>query len=490
MKDCIISLDQGTSSCRAIAYDKNGSTLGSCQEEFKQIYPKAGWVEHDPVEIWEVQKKVLDQLISKLQLRPNDIKGLGITNQRETTVIWDKKTGAPVYNAIVWQDKRTSEFCQTLKNRKLEQYVRRATGLVIDAYFSGTKVHWILNNVEGTKEKAEKGELAFGTIDTWLIWKLTNGKTHATDFSNASRTMLFNIHTLQWDEKLLHEMHIPASILPVVKSSSGLFGHYVYDGEKIPICGVAGDQQAALFGQQCLKPGEAKNTYGTGCFMLMNTGNKAVESKNGLLTTIAWGLNGKITYALEGSVFVAGAAVQWLRDGLKFFENARNTEELSLQAKDSEDLVVVPTFAGLGSPYWDMSVKGAIFGLTRDSGINEITKATLESIAFQSKDVLTSMEMDAAMKLEVLQVDGGACANNYLMQFQADILNAKVQRPENVESTAYGAYLLAALHLQFWKIDKNQRLGKIERVFEPKMTETLREKKLSIWNKAIERLRD
>ena len=489
MKDCIISLDQGTSSCRAIAYDQEGNVMGSSQEEFTQIYPQAGWVEHDPKEIWSVQKKVFDDLIEKLHLSAEDVKGIGITNQRETTVVWDKRSGEPIYNAIVWQDKRTSDYCQELKNNHFEAYIRKNTGLVIDAYFSATKVNWILNNVEGANEKALKGDLLFGTIDTWLIWNLTNGKSHATDYSNASRTMLFNIHSLEWDSKLLAEMQIPPSMLPEVKDSSDLFGYYTHHGFSIPICGVAGDQQSALFGQQCFSLGDAKNTYGTGCFMLMNTGEKAIESKNGLLTTIAWGINGKITYALEGSVFVAGAAVQWLRDGLKFFKEASETEELITNATLAEDLVVVPTFAGLGSPYWDMSVKGAIFGLTRDTGINELTKATLESIAFQTMDVLSSMEKDSDIRLNTLQVDGGACANNFLMQFQSDILNARIQRPENIESTAYGSFLLAALYLNFLEVDTKNRIGKIDRVFLPKMSEEQRLLKLSTWKIAIERLR-
>ena len=490
MKECIISLDQGTSSCRAIAYDLKGNTLNSCQEEFRQIYPKSGWVEHDPVEIWETQKKVLEELIEKMNLSPQNIKGIGITNQRETTVVWEKSSGKPIYNAIVWQDKRTSDYCQQLINNGLDDYIRKNTGLVIDAYFSATKVHWILNNVEGAQAKASHGDLLFGTIDSWLIWNLTNGKTHATDYSNASRTMLYNIHNLEWDSKLLHEFQIPSSVLPEVKSSSELYGYYQMSGVNIPICGVAGDQQSALFGQQCFMRGDAKNTYGTGCFMLMNTGEKAIESNNGLLTTIAWGINGKITYALEGSVFIAGAAVQWLRDGLNFFEKASLTEELALSAKESEDLVVVPAFAGLGSPYWDMTVKVAIFGITRDSGIKEITKATLESIAFQSKDLLSSMERDAQIQLNTLQVDGGACANDFLMQFQADILNTKIQRPENVESTAYGAFLLAGLYLNYWSMEDDKRMGKIDRVFNPTMSDERRKKKLRTWKDAIDRLRN
>ena len=488
MKECIISIDQGTSSCRAIAFDLKGKCIGVCQKEFTQIFPHQGWVEHNPLEIWEVQMEVLYGLIEENNIESTQIVGIGITNQRETTVVWDKKTGEPVYNAIVWQDKRTVDYCIDLEKRGFKDYIRQNTGLVLDAYFSGTKVQWILDHVQGAREKAESGELLFGTIDTWLIWKMTEGKSHVTDFSNASRTMIFNIMDLQWDKKLLEAMHIPLSMMPSVYPSSHLFGHCLIEDHPIPICGVAGDQQAALFGQQCFNKGEAKNTYGTGCFMLMNTGEVPIRSQRGLLTTVAWGIEGKVTYALEGSVFIAGAAVQWLRDGLGFFKESQETAQMALEAKEAESLVVVPTFSGLGSPYWDMHIKGAIFGITRDTGKNEITKATLNAIAFQSKDVLESMEADSGIALTKLLVDGGACSNAYLMQFQSDILNVEVHRPANIESTAFGVYLLAALHLNHWEISQKQQ--SIERVFSPQMSEEQRQNTVSKWDEAIRKLRN
>ena len=432
--------------------------------------------------------EVLYGLIEENNIESTQIVGIGITNQRETTVVWDKKTGEPVYNAIVWQDKRTVDYCIDLEKRGFKDYIRQNTGLVLDAYFSGTKVQWILDHVQGAREKAESGELLFGTIDTWLIWKMTEGKSHVTDFSNASRTMIFNIMDLQWDKKLLEAMHIPLSMMPSVYPSSHLFGHCLIEDHPIPICGVAGDQQAALFGQQCFNKGEAKNTYGTGCFMLMNTGEVPIRSQRGLLTTVAWGIEGKVTYALEGSVFIAGAAVQWLRDGLGFFKESQETAQMALEAKEAESLVVVPTFSGLGSPYWDMHIKGAIFGITRDTGKNEITKATLNAIAFQSKDVLESMEADSGIALTKLLVDGGACSNAYLMQFQSDILNVEVHRPANIESTAFGVYLLAALHLNHWEISQKQQ--SIERVFSPQMSEEQRQNTVSKWDEAIRKLRN
>lgn len=484
MKDLIISIDQGTSSCRAIAYDLAGKTIGICQKEFEQIYPKPGWVEHDPMEIWNTQQEVLSELIRENSIPARQIKGIGITNQRETTVVWNKFTGEPIYNAIVWQDKRTIDYCAQLKHNNLEKYIRKNTGLVIDSYFSGTKIQWILNNVSGAREKAEKGELLFGTIDTWLIWNFTKRKVHATDYSNASRTMLFNILELCWDEKLLEALEIPSTMLPVVQDSASLFGHSIIEDEQIPICAVAGDQQAALFGQRCFEAGEAKNTYGTGCFMLLNTGNQPIESSNGLLTTIAWGLDNKITYALEGSVFIAGAAIQWLRDGLHFFRDAKDSEHLALQSNEN-DLIVVPAFSGLGSPYWNMDVKGAIFGITRDTGINEITKATLESIALQTNDVLKCMEKDAQINISSLKVDGGASANNYLMQFQADITEINVNRAENVESTAYGVFLLAARFLKFEAIFNTDS---IVDEFIPQMSKENRRNKVINWQSAISQL--
>ncbi len=436
MSKFIIALDQGTTSSRAVLFDEKGSIVGIEQQEFTQIFPQPGWVEHNANEIWSSQLGVLLKLISNNQVEPKEIVAIGITNQRETTVIWDRKTGEPVYNAIVWQDKRTASICEDLKKRGLTDYVRQETGLVIDSYFSGTKIKWILDNVAGARQKAEMGDLAFGTIDTWLIWKLTNGNSHFTDYSNASRTMVYNIRDLKWDEKLLQELTIPKSLLPEIKPSAAAFGTWNLNGIEIPIAGVAGDQQAALFGQACFEPGMAKNTYGTGCFMLMNTGAKIQLSKNGLITTIAWGLDGKVEYALEGSVFIAGAAVQWLRDSLHLIDQSKDSEYFAMKALGSNEVYVVPAFAGLGAPYWDMYARGAIFGLTRDTGKDHIIKATLESMAYQTKDILNAMQEDAGLKLASLKVDGGACANNILMQFQADILGAEVERPEVIESTA------------------------------------------------------
>jgi glycerol kinase len=487
MAKYIIALDQGTTSSRALLVNENASIVGIAQQEFHQHFPQSGWVEHDPNEILKTQMGVLSKVISDHKVKANEIIAIGITNQRETTVVWDKKTGKPVFNAIVWQDKRTAPICEQLKSKGLEEYVRQSTGLVIDSYFSATKIKWILDNVEGVKERASKGDLAFGTIDSWLIWNMTNGAVHATDYTNASRTMLYNIRDLKWDEKLLGELGVPKSMLPDVRSSAGDFGTWELDGVKIPICGVAGDQQAALFGQACFEPGMAKNTYGTGCFMLMNTGSKIFQSKNGLITTIAWGFDGKVEYALEGSVFIAGAAVQWLRDSLHLIDQSKDSEYFAAKALGSNEVYVVPAFAGLGAPYWDMYARGAIFGLTRDTGKDHIIKATLESLAYQTKDILQAMEQDANLKLESLKVDGGACANNILMQFQADILNTEVERPEVIESTAMGAAYLAGIHIGIWRKNDIIRNRKIQRKFEPTMDEPTREKLYKGWKKAVER---
>ncbi len=487
MAKFIIALDQGTTSSRAVLFDEQGAIKGIAQQEFRQIFPKSGWVEHDPEEIWSSQLGVLNKLISEHNVEVNSIQAIGITNQRETTVVWDKKTGTPIYNAIVWQDKRTAPICEELKAKGLADYVRENTGLVIDSYFSGTKIKWILDHVEGARQRAEKGELAFGTVDTWLIWKLTNGKSHVTDYSNASRTMVFNIRELKWDEKLLKELNIPKSLLPEVKASAANFGSWTVNGKEVPIAGVAGDQQAALFGQACFEPGMAKNTYGTGCFMLMNTGSKIQLSKNGLITTIAWGLDGKVEYALEGSVFIAGAAVQWLRDSLHVIDQSKDSEYFAAKALGSNEVYVVPAFAGLGAPYWDMYARGAIFGLTRDTGKDHIIKATLESLAYQTKDILNAMQEDAGVKLAILKVDGGACANNILMQFQSDILGSEVERPEVIESTAMGAAYLAGIQIGLWKKEAIIKNRKIQKRFSPQMNESTRTKLYKGWMKAVER---
>lgn len=483
----IIALDQGTTSSRAVLFDEQGEIKGIAQQEFTQIFPQSGWVEHDPQEILKTQLTVLSQLITEQGVSAKEIVALGITNQRETTVVWDRQTGLPIYNAIVWQDKRTAYLCEELKQQGLEDYVRQNTGLVIDSYFSATKIKWILDHVAGAREKADRGELLLGTIDTWLLWNMTSGKVHATDVTNASRTMLFNIKTLAWDEKLLAALDIPKTMLPEVKPSAFNFGSTTVNGEEIPICGIAGDQQAALFGQACFEPGMAKNTYGTGCFMLMNTGSTPQLSKHGLLTTIAWSLNGKVEYALEGSVFIAGAAVQWLRDSLHLIDQSKDSEYFASKALGSNDVYVVPAFAGLGAPYWDMYARGAIFGLTRDTGKDHIVKATLESLAYQTKDVLTAMEEDSGIALKALRVDGGASANNMLMQFQADILGTPVERPTVIESTATGAAYLAGIQAGFWKKDQITNNRKIEKRFTPDMPEALRTKLYKGWQKAIER---
>ncbi|MBL7858249.1 MAG: glycerol kinase GlpK [Cyclobacteriaceae bacterium] len=483
----IIALDQGTTSSRAIVFDEHGDIKSVAQQEFRQIFPQSGWVEHDPAEILKTQLHVLTTVISESNIDAASIAALGITNQRETTVIWDRKTGVPIYNAIVWQDKRTAPICEDLKSKGLEDYVRKNTGLVIDSYFSATKVKWILDHVSGARDKASRGELAFGTIDSWLIWNLTGGKVHVTDYTNASRTMLYNIRDLSWDKKLLAELEIDESLLPEVKPSAANFGSWKVDDVEIPIAGVAGDQQAALFGQACFEPGMAKNTYGTGCFMLMNTGSTIQQSRNGLITTIAWGLDGKVEYALEGSVFIAGAAVQWLRDGLHIIDQSKDSEYFAAKALGSNEVYVVPAFAGLGAPYWDMYARGAIFGLTRDTGKDHIIKATLESLAYQTKDILNAMQEDAGLTLAILKVDGGACANNILMQFQADILGTEVERPDIIESTALGAAYLAGIQIGLWKKSDIVRNRKIQKTFLPVMDDTVRSKLYRGWLKAVER---
>ncbi len=483
----IIALDQGTTSSRAVLFNQTGQIIDITQREFTQIFPHSGWVEHDPDEIWRSQYDVLSLLLSRNNVEAGDIAGIGITNQRETTVVWNKLTGEPITNAIVWQDKRTADICEEMKEAGLESYVKENTGLVIDSYFSATKIVWILRNIEGAREMAERGDLAFGTIDTWLIWKLTKGKVHATDYSNASRTLLYNIKDLKWDQKLLEYLNIPESMLPEVCPSSFHFGDFVLNGCKIPIAGVLGDQQAALFGQACFEPGAAKNTYGTGCFVLMNTGEKMFYSKSGLVTTIAWGLDGKVEYALEGSIFIAGAAVQWLRDGMKLIDQASDTEYFANKASGHDDVYMVPAFAGLGAPYWDMYARGAIFGLTRDTGKNHIIKATLQSLAYQSRDVLEAMEKDSEIVLRTLKVDGGAATNDLLMQFQSDILGVDVERPEIIESTAQGSAYMAGIFVGLWKKEDILHNRKINSVFEPAISKEKRDILYNGWQKAVQR---
>ncbi len=489
MPKYVLALDQGTTSSRAILFDKKGNIVATEQQEFTQFYPKPGWVEHDAKEIWQTQLKVAQDVLTKNGIAAKDIDSIGITNQRETTVIWNKTTGEPIHNAIVWQDRRTAKICDKLKSDGFEKYIRKETGLVIDAYFSGTKIKWLLNNVKGARRLAEKGELLFGTIDTWLLWKLTEGKVHVTDYSNASRTLLYNIRSLKWDKKLLKALDVPEQILPEVKPSSEIYGASEINlfGASIPIAGIAGDQQAALFGQACHEVGMAKNTYGTGCFLLMNTGTVPVASRSGLLTTIAWGLDGEVQYALEGSVFIAGAAIQWLRDGLKILEEAKDSEYFAAKVKDTDGVYVVPAFTGLGAPYWDMYARGAIFGLTRGTTKAHFVRATLESLAYQTKDVLTAMEKDAKLSLKTLRVDGGACANNLLMQFQADMLGVNVERPGVTETTALGAAYLAGLATGFWKKSSISKSWKLEKRFEPNMEEKERKIRYKGWQKAVKR---
>ena len=489
MSKYVLALDQGTTSSRAILFDKNGNAIASAQKEFKQYFPKPGWVEHDPMEIWNSQLEVARQVLNENKVSSKDIAAIGITNQRETTVVWERATGKPIYNAIVWQDRRTASICDKLKKKGLEKDFAKRTGLVVDAYFSGTKVQWILDNVKGARQQAEKGELAFGTVDSWLVWNLTGGKAHITDYSNASRTLLFNIVDLKWDKTLLKALDVPASVLPEVKNSSELYAQTEASlfGGAIPIAGMAGDQQAALFGQACFQPGMAKNTYGTGCFMLMNTGEKFVQSKKGLLTTIAWGIDGKVEYALEGSIFIAGAAIQWLRDGLKLIDESPDSEYFAMKVPDTAGVVVVPAFAGLGAPYWDMYARGAIFGLTRGTTKEHIIRATLDSLAYQTKDVLDAMQADSKIELKALRVDGGACANDLLMQFQADILGVDVQRPKVIETTALGAAYLAGIAVGFYKKSDISKNWLVDKTFNPNMPNGKRSKLYKKWQKAIER---
>ena len=488
MSKYIMALDAGTTSNRCILFDEKGEICSIAQKEFTQYFPKPGWVEHDANEIWSSQLGVAVEAMAKLGIGADDIAAIGITNQRETTIVWDKSTGEPVYNAIVWQCRRTSKYCDTLKDKGLTDKFREKTGLIIDAYFSGTKLKWILDNVDGVRERAEKGELLFGTVETWLIWKLTKGKAHVTDYSNASRTLLFNIKDLTWDKEILEELNIPESMLPEPKPSSCVYGYSdaSFFGKEIPISGAAGDQQAALFGQTCFNPGEAKNTYGTGCFMLMNTGETPVYSQNGLVTTIAWGLDGKVNYALEGSIFVAGASIQWLRDELRIIESAADSEYMAKKVKDTNGCYVVPAFTGLGAPYWDQYARGTIVGLSRGVNKYHIIRATLESIGYQVNDVLHAMKADSGIDLAALKVDGGASANDFLMQFQSDIINAPVKRPSCVETTAMGAAYLAGLAVGYWNSKEDViKNWAIDKVFSPIMGEDQRERKIKGWNKAV-----
>ena len=488
MPHYILSLDQGTTSSRSLVFDKQGNIVSQAQKEFRQYYPQPGWVEHDANEIWSTQFGTMAEAVAKAGINMKQIAGIGITNQRETTVVWDKKTGQPVCNAIVWQDRRTAALCDELKSAGKAAMIRQKTGLVIDAYFSATKLKWILDNVSGSRDRSARGELAFGTIDSWLTWKLTNGEVHVTDVSNASRTMLFNIHTLQWDEELLRLFDIPAAILPEVKPSSKIYGvtGNIIPDSRIPIAGIAGDQQAALFGQLCTQPGMVKNTYGTGCFMLMNTGEKAIASSNNLLTTIAWQIDRKTEYALEGSVFIAGAVVQWLRDELKIIRTSAEVEKLSAQVKDAEGVYIVPAFAGLGAPHWNQYARGCIFGLTRGSNNAHIARAALDSIAYQTFDVLKAMEADAGINITELRVDGGATVNNQLMQFQSDILNCKVVRPVITETTALGAAYLAGLAVGYWKnIAEIKEQWQAEKTFAPALNDEKRNELVKGWQRAV-----
>lgn len=487
----IISLDQGTTSSRAIVFDKEQNIVGISQKEFTQIYPKEGWVEHDPMEIWATQYGVLQEVIAKTNITQDEVAAIGITNQRETTIVWEKSTGRPIYNAIVWQCRRTADICDNLKANGWEDYIKKNTGLVVDAYFSGTKIKWILDNVEGAREKADRGELLFGTVDTWLVWKLTNGKSHVTDYTNASRTMLYNIKELKWDDKILEELNIPKSMLPEVKNSSEVYGYTNLGGKggvRVPIAGMAGDQQAALFGQTCFEKGDAKNTYGTGCFLLMNTGEEMVESKNGLLTTIAIGIDGKVQYALEGSVFVGGAVIQWLRDELMIVNDSADTEYFASKVDDNGGVYIVPAFVGLGAPHWDMYARGAIFGLTRGTNRNHLMRAALESIAYQTRDLIDAMKEDVGSDLNCIKVDGGASRNKFLMQFQADLLGKKVVRPIISETTALGAAYLAGLAVGFWK-DKEEikKFWHMADEFDAKLDKEQVDKYYKGWEKAVKR---
>ncbi|MEE3950985.1 glycerol kinase GlpK [Peribacillus frigoritolerans] len=493
METYILSLDQGTTSSRAILFNKSGEVLHIAQKEFTQYFRNPGWVEHNANEIWGSILSVIASCLSEMNVRPEQIAGIGITNQRETTVVWDKETGQPIHHAIVWQSRQTSEICTQLKGEGLDDLFLQKTGLLIDAYFSGTKVKWILDHVDGAREKAENGDLLFGTIDTWLIWKLSGGKAHVTDYSNASRTLMYNIHDLKWDEELLEILQVPRSMLPDVRSSSEVYGktapHHFF-GHEIPIAGAAGDQQAALFGQECFEKGMAKNTYGTGCFMLMNTGEKAVKSEHGLLTTIAWGLNGKVEYALEGSIFVAGSAIQWLRDGLKLLNDPKDSEKYALRVTSADGVYVVPAFVGLGTPYWDSDVRGAVFGLTRGTSKEHFVRATLEALAYQTKDVLSAMEVDSGINLKALRVDGGVVKNNFLMEFQSGLLNVPVERPVISETTALGAAYLAGLAVGYWESQEEiSKLWAVDKKFEPEMEEQERKALYDGWKKAVQAAR-
>jgi len=485
-----MSIDQGTTSSRAILFDKEGQIQGVAQREFKQYFPKSGWVEHDANEIWTSVLAVMAEVINENEIDPEQIKGIGITNQRETTVIWDKKTGRPIYHAIVWQSRQTQHICNELKEQGHEKTFRNKTGLLLDPYFSGTKVRWILDNVKGAREKAENGDLLFGTIDTWLVWKLSGGEAHITDYSNASRTLMYNIHELKWDDELLELLDIPKAILPEVKESSEVYAHtkdYHFFGQEVPIAGIAGDQQAALFGQACFERGDVKNTYGTGGFMLMNTGEEPVTSESGLLTTIAYGLDGKVNYALEGSIFVSGSAIQWLRDGLRIINSAPQTENYATRVNSTDNVYFVPAFVGLGTPYWDSEARGAIFGLTRGTEKEHFIRATLESLCYQTRDVMEAMSKDSGIEVNNLRVDGGAVKNNFIMQFQADIVDTSVERPEVQETTALGAAYLAGLAVDFWEDKKDIADGwKLEKEFNPEMSEETRTKLYKGWKKAVE----
>jgi len=485
----VLALDQGTTSTRAILFEKSGRMVGVAQEEFKQHYPRPGWVEHDANEIWETAQRVIRGVLEKAGVTGRDVHAIGITNQRETTVMWDRHTGEPIHHAIVWQSRQTAEICQMLKDAGHEPTFRKKTGLVVDAYFSGTKVRWMLDNVPGAREKAQAGDLCFGTIDSWLVWKLTGGKVHITDYTNASRTLMYNIYDLKWDPDLLKILDVPASVLPEVHSSSEVYGETdpnVLGGYTVPIAGIAGDQQAALFGQACFKEGTAKNTYGTGCFLLMNTGEKGVPSRNGLVTTIAWGVDGKVTYALEGSIFVAGAAVQWLRDELRILQNSAESEALAAQVKDTDGVYMVPAFVGLGAPYWDMEARGAVFGLTRGSSRAHLTRAVLDALAYQTRDVVQAMEDDSGIHLSRLRVDGGAVANNLLMQFQSDILGVPVERPVVIETTALGAAYLAGLATGFWtNREQIAQNWQVDREFDPNMDAARRDGLYAGWRRAV-----
>ncbi|SDJ15387.1 glycerol kinase [Lachnospiraceae bacterium G41] len=493
MSKYVMALDAGTTSNRCILFNEKGEIVSLAQKEFTQYFPKSGWVEHDAAEIWLTQYSVASEALAKADAKAEDIAAIGITNQRETTIVWDKETGEPIYHAIVWQDRRTADYCESLVSKGLTDTYRQKTGLVIDPYFSATKIRWLLENVPGARQKAEEGKLLFGTVETWLIWKLTGGSVHITDYSNASRTMLFNIVDLKWDEDILKELNIPACMLPEVRPSSEVYAKTMPDlfGGEITIAGAAGDQQAALFGQTCFNAGQAKNTYGTGCFLLMNTGEKPVFSKSGLVTTIAWGIDGKVEYALEGSIFVAGSAIQWLRDELRFMDSASDSEFFASKVKDTCGCYVVPAFTGLGAPYWDPYARGAIVGLSRGVNKYHVIRATLESLAYQTYDVLTAMETDSGMKLSKLNVDGGASANNLLMQMQADIIQTEVNRPKCVETTAAGAAYLAGLAVGYWKNKEDVLTNiSIEKTFKPQISREEQEKKIAKWHKAVEHARD